>query len=359
MGTVLMFTSRELRLIREMEKRLRNVRTFEDIYAAIQQVMECICRADHLAVGFTHADGSRGLEWVAPTVQPLLAGYSPWAPRCFVYQYALDRPNKAAREPQMLAGRPLESTETYERSRAAGLKLRHVLATLLFETRRKFKGGLAMYRDTARAFTDRDEALLQAFIPLINDAVSTVQYIEAKGFKADLLAALSMESWPGMVLNAVGRRIEETGTSRAVVNQWFRPNELSHDVPKEWVQYVKWLSSLDGLLLPTEKPFADRKRGLNTLKVSFRASTVLRPGCTLWEVRIREELHWMREDWSRKLSPRQIQVADLMKKGARDEDIAQDLNLKLNTAKEHAKAVYRKTGAEGRLDLVTRGQRSE
>ncbi|MBZ4376927.1 helix-turn-helix transcriptional regulator [Corallococcus sp. AS-1-6] len=354
----LTFTSRELRLIQEMDKRLRNVRTFEDIYAAIQAVMERICRADHLAVGFTHADGSPGLEWVAPSVQPLLAGYSPWASRCFVFQYTLARPNQAARELQMLEGRSLDSTETYERSRAAGLKLKHVLATLLFETRQKFQGGIAMYKDSARAFTERDEALLQAFIPLINDAVSTVQYIEALRFKGDLLTALSMEAWPGMVLNAMGRRIEETGTARALLSRWFSPHELSHDVPKEWVDYVKWLSSLDGLLLPTEKPFPDKTRGLDTLKVSFKASTVLRPGCTLWEVRIREELHWMRPEWVPRLSDRQLEVADLLNDGASDADIARELKLSLHTVKEHTKALYERTDTDGRLDLVTRGRRS-
>ncbi|NOJ98163.1 helix-turn-helix transcriptional regulator [Corallococcus coralloides] len=358
MGMDLTFTSRELRLIREMEKRLRSVRTFEDIYAAIQEVMERICRADHLAVGFTRTDGSPGLEWVAPTVQPLLSRYSVWAPQgCFVFQYTLDQPNKPAREPQMLAGRSLESTETYERSRAAGLKLRHVLATLLFKTRQKFQGGLAMYKDSSREFSARDEALLEAFIPLINDAVSTIQYIEALRFKGDLLTALSLESWPGMVLNAMGRRIEETGTARAVLSQWFTPNELSHDVPREWVDYVKWLSSLDGLLLPIERTL-EKKRGRDTLKVSFKPSTILRPGCTLWEVRIREDLHWMREEWARRLSVRQLEVADLLKKGAGDADIARELKLSLHTVKEHTKAIYARTGADGRLDLVTRGQRS-
>ena len=357
MGMALTFTSRELRLIREMERRLRNVRTFEDIYAAIQEVMERICRADHLAVGFTRADGSPGLEWVAPTVQSLLAEYSAWAFRCFVFQYTLARPNKAAREPRMLAGRSLDSTETYERSRAAGLKLRHVLASLLFETRQKFQGGIAMYKDSARPFSERDEALLEAFIPLINDAVSTVQYIEAYRFKGDLLTALSMESLPGMVLNAMGRRIEETGTARAMVNQWFTPNELCHDVPREWVDYVKWLSSLDGLLLPLERSL-DKKRGLDTLKVSFKASTVLRPGCTLWEVRIREELHWMNPEWVPRLSDRLMEVADLLNDGASDADIARELKLSLHTVKDYTKALYEKTNTDGRLDLVTRGRRS-
>ncbi|RKG95816.1 response regulator transcription factor [Corallococcus carmarthensis] len=357
MGTALKFTLRELRLIREMERRLIGVRTFADIYKAIEDVMLLVCKAEHLAVGFSHVDNSPGLEWEAPTVKPLLQGYSPWAHRCFVYQYTLSQPNRAARDGVMLQGIPLERTETFDRSLRAGLKLRHVLATLLFKTRSKFLGGLAMYKESASEFTLRDELLLQSFIPSINEAVDTVQAFEAERFRGDLLSALSREPWAGMVLNTLGRRVEETGTARDVVNRWFTPKELSHDVPEAWVSFVKWLSSLDGVPPPDQRTL-ERPRGHDTLKVTFKPSTVLRPGCTLYEVRIVEELHWMREEWARKLSPKQIEVADLLNKGASDEDIAHELNLSLHTAKDHTKEIYRRTGADGRLDLVTRGKRS-
>ncbi|RKH55210.1 helix-turn-helix domain-containing protein [Corallococcus aberystwythensis] len=352
------FTSRELRLIREMERRLIGVRTFADIYKAIEDVMLLVCKAEHLAVGFSHVDNSPGLEWEAPTVKPLLQGYSAWAPRCFVYQYTLSRPNRAARDGVMLQGVPLERTETFEHSVRAGLKLRRVLATLLFKTRAKFLGGLAMYKESAREFSLRDELLLQSFIPAIKEAVDTVQDFQAERFRGDLLSALSREPWAGMVLNALGRRVEETGTARDVVNDWYpTPRELSHDVPADWVTFVKWLSSLDGVPPPDQRTLT-KPRGLDTLKVSFKPSTVLRPGCTLYEVRIVEELHWMREEWSRKLSPQQLKVADLLNEGARDEDIARELKLALNTVKEHTKEIYRRTDTEGRLDFVTRGRRS-
>ncbi|RYZ13567.1 MAG: response regulator transcription factor, partial [Myxococcaceae bacterium] len=139
-----------------------------------------------------------------------------------------------------------------------------------------------------------------------------------------------MEPTAGMVLNAAGRRIEETGSARALLRKWFKPNELSHDVPARWVDYVKVLSSMDCVLPPDQRTLKE-ERGPEMLEVRFKPSTVLRPGCTLWQVQILEHVHWMRADWYSLLTRRELEVAEMLNRGAANKDIARDLNLSLYT----------------------------
>ncbi|MFP2897364.1 response regulator transcription factor [Corallococcus sp. 4LFB] len=344
MATDLSFTSREKRLIQGMQRRLIGVRTFTDIYEAIEEVMLRICKAEHLAVGFSHVDGSRGMEWEAPTVKPLLKEYSLWLTRCFVFQYTLTRPNIAARDLVMLQGRPLESTETYERSRMAGLKLRYVLASLLFENQQQFQGGLAMYKESSKEFTLRDEQLLQSVIPYLNEAVGAVQENQARGFRGDLLSSLVKEPEAGMILNAAGRLLGETGAARDLVQKWFAAHELCNDVPEPWVTLVKKFASMDGIAPPSERRI-EIPRGDEKLEVVFKPSNVERPGCNFWEVRMTEHRHWMRDDWRDLLTERELEVADLLgTTGAADKEIAVALDMAVNTVKEHLKAIRRKTG---------------
>ena len=58
------------------------------------------------------------------------------------------------------------------------------------------------------------------------------------------------------------------------------------------------------------------------------------------------------------LSPRQQQVADRVAQGKREQEIADDLGIKLNTVKVHKSIIYRKLGVRNAVELTLALQRA-
>ncbi|MCY1043014.1 helix-turn-helix transcriptional regulator [Corallococcus sp. bb12-1] len=361
------FLAREQALILELKERLNGARTLEAIYVAVEGILTRLCRADHLAIGCVNPDGSAGLQWKTNTVHPLLKNYSEWAHDDFVFHATVAQPNVALVDTQMLQGKPLEETQTFQRSQSAGLKLRRVLASLLF-VEQGLTGSIAMYGESSRPFSLRAQWVLQQIIPYIARAMSMVRDFYAVRFENDLLKVISMEPNPSLVLNVLGRKLVESGTAIPLIAKWFASHELRDGVPQDWTQRVKELSRFDDATATSLQALV-LERGEERLEVTFTPSTHLWAGRMLWQVRMKEHLPWLRPDWHRLLTDREREVANGLYRGASNKEIAQDLkrsgpkpedrqkSISVETVKEHVSAIFVKTGATTRAEFVAQGRR--
>jgi DNA-binding NarL/FixJ family response regulator len=59
------------------------------------------------------------------------------------------------------------------------------------------------------------------------------------------------------------------------------------------------------------------------------------------------------------LTPREIEVAELVEKGLRNRDIARNLGIQTGTVKIHLKHIFEKTGVRGRYGLALNGLREK
>jgi len=59
------------------------------------------------------------------------------------------------------------------------------------------------------------------------------------------------------------------------------------------------------------------------------------------------------------LTPREVEIADLVEKGLRNRDIARDLGIQTGTVKIHLKHIFEKTGVRGRYGLALNGLREK
>lgn len=357
MSRALKFASREQGLISEMRRGLIDVQSYEDIHTVIADVLVQLCGADHVALGFANLDGSAGLEWMTRTAMPLLKDYPEWALRCFVFQATMAQPNIVLSGPQMLRGQALEDTETYQRSRAVDLNLRHVLAALLMQGQQGLKGGIAVYRETQRPFPLQAQRLLQELTPDIKGAVSSVQRFHSVRLENDLLKAVSAEPGATLFLLPHRRDIVRTHTATALLEKWFAPHELHHGVPSEWMALVNHLSAQEGTP-DSEKASRVKSRDGRKLQATFTRSPVRWAGRLLWEVRIVEHSHWMREEWLQQLTDKEIEVADCLNQGAANKDIAKTFDNSVETVKVHLKAMYVKAGVHSRTEFLAKVRRS-
>ena len=59
------------------------------------------------------------------------------------------------------------------------------------------------------------------------------------------------------------------------------------------------------------------------------------------------------------LTPRELEIADLVEKGLRNRDIARNLGIQTGTVKIHLKHIFEKTGVRGRSGLALNGLREK
>jgi len=59
------------------------------------------------------------------------------------------------------------------------------------------------------------------------------------------------------------------------------------------------------------------------------------------------------------LTPREVEIADLVEKGLRNRDIAHNLGIRTGTVKIHLKHIFEKTGVRGRYGLALNGLREK
>jgi DNA-binding NarL/FixJ family response regulator len=60
-----------------------------------------------------------------------------------------------------------------------------------------------------------------------------------------------------------------------------------------------------------------------------------------------------------KLSQRQAQVAELIKRGLKAREIAQALDISISTVKEHKRLLYGRLGLKGKAELLREGCKEE
>ncbi|MBZ4334841.1 helix-turn-helix transcriptional regulator [Corallococcus interemptor] len=356
MGKARKFLSREQALVAELKEALGDARTLEDVYEALSRALLSLCEADHLAVGCANPDGTAGLQWRTDTVHPLLKDYAEWVQEDFVFRATVVQPNLVLSDAQMLRGQPLVETETFRRSQGAGLKLKRVLASLLF-TEQDLKGGIAMYRESSRPFTLKAQWFLQQIIPYISRAVARLQELYAVRFERDLLKAIAMGASPVLVLNSLGRKVVDTGPAIPLLERWFPSHELSDGVPRAWAERVRALSRFDVAADPRLESLT-LERDADRLDVTFSPSAVNWGSRNLWQVRMHERVHWLRPDWKEKLTAQESRVADCLHEGLANKEISARLGCSVETVKVHIKSLFDKTGIHSRGEFVAKGRRA-
>lgn len=358
MGRALRFTSREESIRTGLLTDLIDVGSYKDIHDVLEARVLQLCKADHFALGCANLDGSVGLQWTSRTTMPLLKHYSEWVTQDFVFQATFAQPNRVLSTAEMLQGKTLDAEETRQRSVAAGLDLRHVMATLLIEEQQGLKGGLAVYSEGSRPFPTRSQQLLQQLVPAIHRAVSRVQKLHAQGLELDLLKAGAVESGALLVLTPWGREMVRTNAATRLLEKWFSRSERTpQGIPQAWVKRVEVLSRLEGGT-PPGLLRDEREANGEQLQVTFSLSTILWAGNPLWQVRIVERPHWLREDWLRLLSPTERKVADGVHRGDSNRDIALQVGNSEGTVKKQLQAIYRKTGTSSRTQFLAQGRRA-
>ncbi len=314
--------------------------------------------ADHVAFCRMDPELPRLFDWRASTTGRFLQSYYKWYQDDFVFQCLSKHHNTAYTDTEMLRGRRLEDTVTFRHSRESHLRLRHVLAVLLVPEQQLGTGAVALYRDGLPRFREEDRRLLQALTRPLKGAFKNFARFGALSAHNLLLEELlRREQAKAIVLNAQRGDIFRTDAVTALLEKWY-PGRSERDewgIPRAWRARIDPLMAGDVLLTPSSDSWREQ-RGLSTLEVRF-TRLPRSEGRDLWELQL-EELNVIPEKWRPLLSERQFEAAALVLQRKSDKEIASEMRITEDTAKDHVHAAYRKLGVNSRTELMALAMQS-
>jgi DNA-binding CsgD family transcriptional regulator len=336
--------------------------TLSELHESTEEALAKLFQADHVALCLMNPELPTGFDWKARTTGPFLQGYYQWFQEDFVFRRLSREFNTALSDTQMLRGQKLENTETYRRSREANLRLRHVLAVLIASERQEEgRGAVALYSDRAAAFSEEHRLVLQWLTPFLKSAFQNVTRFSSLEFRHRLLESLSLQTSASLVLTEQAKELFRTAPVTPLLEKWFEPSELTPPgIPRAWGERLAELVRTEAAPAPGQDTW--KRHGPEAdLKVTFRRLPAVEHR-RLWELKV-EELTLLPEAWRTLLTPRQLEVATcLLREGCTNEELARLLQgnrkaFSVQTVKKHLDAIYRKVGADGRADFISRALR--
>lgn len=315
-------------------------------------------QADHVAFCRMDPELPTLFDWRASTTGRFLQSYYKWYQDDFVFQCLSKHHNTAFTDKGMLRGRKLEDTATFRYSREAHLRLRRVLAVLVVPGQQKGTGAVALYRDGRPAFREDERRLLQALTRHLSGAFKNFARFDALSAHNLLLEELlRREEAKAIVLTAQRGDIFRTAAVTALLEKWY-PGRSERDewgIPRAWRARIDPLMAGDILLTASSDSWKEQ-RGLSTLEVRF-TRLPRGEGRDLWELQL-EEFSVIPEKWRPLLSKKQFEAAALVLQGKSDKEIASQMRIKEDTAKDHVHEAYRRLGVKSRTALMALAKRS-
>jgi len=323
-----------------------------------ESLLAKLFHADHVAFCWMHPDLPTGFDWKASTTGHFLESYYQWYQDDFVFRWLSQRPNTAWSDTEMLRGLKVEETETYRRSRASDLHLRHVLAVLLAPKHQVGSGAVALYSERVKAFSAENRRLLQEITPALSGAFQNFARFGALSAHNQLLEELlRQEGAHAIVLNAQRREFFRTVAVTALLENWFPSRSDRDDGGIPWAWRERMDAFMAGRVLVTPTTLAWREeRGMSALEVGFTRLPRIE-GRDLWELRL-TEVHAIPKKWRQILTPKQFEVAALVVQGLTDKQIAHKLDRSEETVNDHIKEIYKKLNVSSRAALIALARRS-
>ncbi|XXX74013.1 LuxR C-terminal-related transcriptional regulator [Sorangium sp. So ce134] len=344
-------TAREQRITWEL---LEILHSSLDLHEVLRGAYRALCQlvpADHGALCVSLPGDPTAYDWAVADLPPeLFAGYADLAPDDFVRNAVIARPNVVLRDSEMLPRGAIERSVMYRRSRELGMQLEQAMAVLL-AVESGWHGGITLYRDRRRPFSDRDRALLQHLAPSIAAATRSCRRFGDSMRRGDALeAALRREGMEVLVVVPPASLLARSAGAEALLERWFAPVERSAGaLPAPLAGALAAVAAAPASAAQAA-PWV-RRTSAGELRVDF--VPFIDQGRTLWVVELREAaVAAAPPAWRGRLTDRQVEVAERVLRGWDNALIAEDLGCAQATVKKHLQRVYDALGVPSRTALM-------
>jgi|GEM_PF-1576714 len=352
-------TTREPSLVKELSAALRESLDFSELYESTERSLRELFQTEHIALCMSNPDRPTAYDWRTKTTGALFRDHPIWGPpRDFVLQGVTANPNEAMRDTDILRGRKVEDTQTYQICRANGLPFRHVVSMLVTTIEQGVHGGITLYSARQEPFSIHRKRLLQDFQHEWASAFRNIWRHANVTSRGHLLEEFHLREATSLVLNSRGKEELRTKGVSAILENWFRPSDLNDSgLPLAWTERLSTLVKADGRAEPRLYSFR-YSRSDGELTVEFIECP--RPGGRqLWELKLQDtsRSQLVPEKWLRHLTPRQRQIVNGVIHGDTNKTIATEMGIAEGTVKKQLNEVYKNLDFDSRTDLASRALR--
>jgi DNA-binding CsgD family transcriptional regulator len=351
----LQLDAREQGLVLEMVEALGSSLKLGEVLDQAYGLLARVLPADCAAMCVSQPELPGGYDWVVTRMpEAFVTHYGELSAMDFVREAVVHQPNVVLRDTEMVAPRALERTALYQRCHEIGFPMEHVMSVLL-DPRGDWHGGLTLYRERQRPFSDKDRALLQRLTPMLVNTVRNCRLLGQESRRASLLDSLfHHQGAECVVLAAGGREVMRTEHATRLLERWFSPLERAPGgLPVALLAPLSRLASAKGL--EAQPPDAWLREGpVMDLRVTYVPLPPDGLGRREWALLLQETPHGppLPEEWRERLTPREGEVVAGVLRGWDNQLIADDLKCSLGTVKKHLQHVFDKLGVSSRAALL-------
>ena len=312
--------------------------------------------ADCAAMCVSQPELPGGYDWVLTQMPEVFAlHYGELSTMDFVRDSVIQRPNQVLRDSEMVVPGALARTALYRRCHEIGFPMEHVMSVLLAGDG-DWHGGLTLYRERRRPFSDRDRALLQRLAPMVRNTVRNCRLLGQATRKGMVLDAIfHLRGGECVVVSPPALEVMRTEHATALLERWFSPLERGGSgLPPALLEPLGRLYRTPALKAPPAPEDWCRKGPEKNLRVSYVPLPPDGVGRRLWALMLREEPHasLLPQAWRARLTQREAEVAEGVLRGWDNQLIADHLGCALNTVKKHVQHVFDKVGVGSRATLL-------
>ena len=292
------FTSRQQEMLLDLLSILSQPGPLNQTVKDAHFVLRRLIPADGFVVcTLTPTESDPTYSWVAADLpQTLFAAYSEVAEHDFVRNSVVAAPSQVLREHQMIDRRRLSDNVLYQRCRAAGFPLEHVMSVLL-PTERNWHGGVTFYRASRGAFSKCEAMILARACPGFSNLLRVHRLCEDTGRQSLLLDEVLRQGGVEAIL-LEGRREElRTAGVAELLLRWFSPAEQGKGLP---MPLREMLAQAEHALQP--EPLR-RTRGDCILEVTLIQHTASLRRCFIFLLRESNLVQPLSRAWVQRLTP--------------------------------------------------------
>lgn len=352
---------RERSLVGRLMEALIHAQTLAELVSSTEEFLTQLVSADCLAMCASRLGQPTRDDWVVANMPSVyFADYAEWKKDDFVRAANLKHHNKVLRDTDIIAREDLESSAIYRFGHDMGVPLEQVMSVYLTQAGWEGNGGFSAYRLKRRPFSDRERDIIQQISPMLAKALQKCQVFMERELTGRLLETQTEEQKPALLVMASSREeVKRTGPVSDLVKKWFSPLECDlSGLPRVIVEKLASLMK-DASRLGAGSDSWERQGDGETLRVTFVQLPQV-GGQQYWRLRFEEVLQPQLNAWLRKLTAKEVEIANLLVQGLPDKEIAKKAGCELGTVKKHLGNIYKKLkpyGVEGRADFISRSLR--
>ncbi|HEX8434293.1 LuxR C-terminal-related transcriptional regulator [Archangium sp.] len=325
-------------------------------------VLSRLLPADYAALCVSDPDRPGGYEWaVAKMPLEFFSHYHEFAHEDFVRGAVARQPNVVLRDSEMLPRPELQRSLLYRRCRELEMPLEHVMAVLL-DMKHAWHGGITLYRDSPRPFSERDRALLQRLTPVLASTMRNCKMLGEVSRRGALLESLfHHQGAESIVLRPPDTELMRTARATVLLERWFAPMERGPGgLPGVLREQLARLVDAAARGASTPDTWTRTGPGME-LRVSYVPLPVDASGTRPWALVLQEMSNTppLPESWRQRLTEREVEVVTCVLRGWDNQLIADELGCSLGTVKKHLQRIFDKLGVDSRTALLHRATRPE